>query len=146
MPNVFTIGFTRSSAEHFFNRLVDAGVRKVIDVRVHNTSQLAGFAKSGDLAWLLRKLGDIGYEHAPTLTPTGNMLKSYRAAEASWDTYARQFRRLMAEREIERTFQPEAFAGVCLLCSEATPHQCHRRLVCEYLNEKWNNALTVRHL
>jgi len=146
MPKVFTIGFTRSSAEHFFNRLVDAGVHKVIDVRVHNTSQLAGFAKSGDLAWFLRKLGDIGYEHAPALAPTGEMLKSYRAVKASWNTYTRQFRRLMAEREIERTFQPEAFAGVCLLCSEATPHQCHRRLVCEYLNEKWNNALTVRHL
>jgi uncharacterized protein (DUF488 family) len=146
MLKVFTIGFTRSSAEHFFNRLVDAGVRKVIDVRVHNTSQLAGFAKSGDLAWFLRKLGDIGYEHVPALAPTGEMLRSYRAVKASWDIYARQFHRLMAEREIERTFQPETFTGVCLLCSEATPHQCHRRLVCEYLNEKWNNALTVRHL
>jgi uncharacterized protein (DUF488 family) len=145
-PKVFTIGFTRSSAEHFFNRLADAGVRKVIDVRVHNTSQLAGFAKSGDLAWFLRELGGIGYEHVPALAPTGEMLKSYRTVKGRWDTYARHFNRLMAEREIERTFQPETFAGACLLCSESTPHQCHRRLVCEYLNEKWGNALTVRHL
>lgn len=146
MPNVFTIGFTRSSAEHFFNRLVDAGVQKVIDVRVHNTSQLAGFAKSGDLAWLLRKLGGIGYEHVPALAPTQEMLKSYRAGKESWDTYAWQFHRLMAEREIERMFQPGAFAGACLLCSEPLPHRCHRRLVCEYLNDKWSNALTVQHL
>jgi uncharacterized protein (DUF488 family) len=146
MLEVFTIGFTRTSAEHFFNRLVGAGVRKVIDVRVHNASQLAGFAKSGDLAWFLHELGGIGYEHVPALAPTGEMLKSYRAVKGSWDTYALQFRRLMAEREIERTFTPQVFAGVCLLCSESTPHQCHRRLVCEYLNEKWNNILTVRHL
>lgn len=146
MATLFTIGFTRSSAEHFFNRLVGAGVRKVIDVRVHNTSQLAGFAKSRDLAWLLRELSGIGYEHVPALAPTTEMLKSYRAVKGSWETYAQQFYRLMAERQIDRMFQPEAFAGVCLLCSEPTPHQCHRRLVCEYLNEKWNNALTVRHL
>lgn len=146
MATLFTIGFTRSSAEHFFNRLVGAGVRKVIDVRVHNTSQLAGFAKSRDLAWLLRELSGIGYEHVPALAPTAEMLKSYRAVKGSWETYAQQFYRLMAERQIDRMFQPEAFAGVCLLCSEPTPHQCHRRLVCEYLNEKWNNALTVRHL
>jgi uncharacterized protein (DUF488 family) len=146
MPKVFTIGFTRSSAEHFFNRLVDAGVRKVIDVRVHNTSQLAGFTKSGDLAWFLHQLGGIGYEHAPALAPTREMLKSYRAEKGSWDTYAQQFARLMAERQIEQTFRPEAFAGVCLLCSEVTPHRCHRRLVCEYLNERWDNALAVQHL
>ncbi len=146
MPNIFTIGFTRSSAEHFFKRLIAAGVCKVIDVRVHNKSQLAGFAKSGDLAWFLRELGGIRYEHAPALAPTGEMLKSYRSVNGSWDTYARQFHQLMAEREIERTFQPEVLAGACLLCSESTPHRCHRRLVCQYLNEKWNNALTVRHL
>ena len=146
MPRVFTIGFTRSSAEHFFNRLTDAGVRKVIDVRVHNTSQLAGFAKSADLGWFLRELRGIGYEHASALAPTGEMLKSYRAAKRDWDDYEHRFRRLMAEREIERTFRPEAFEGACLLCSEATPHRCHRRLVCEYLNEKWDNALMVRHL
>lgn len=146
MPEVFTIGFTRSSAAHFFHRLSTAGVRQVIDVRVRNTSQLAGFAKSADLAWFLRELGGIGYQHAPALAPTGEMLTAYRAAKRGWDDYAQQFRRLLAEREVERMFWPEALAGACLLCSEAAPHRCHRRLVCDYLNEKWNNALTVRHL
>ena len=143
---VCTIGFTQSTAEHFFQRLIGAGVRKVVDVRLHNTSQLAGFAKAEDLAWFLRRLGDIGYAHEPLLAPTDAMLKAYRKETGGWDDYERQFRALMAERGIEHHFRPEAFAGSCLLCSEATPHHCHRRLVCEYLNEKWDSALTVRHL
>lgn len=145
-PIVATIGFTQSTAEHFFQRLIDAGVRKVVDVRVHNTSQLAGFAKADDLAWFLRKLGNIGYVHEPLLAPTEAMLKTYRQQKGDWDDYARQFRRLMAERRIEARFKPEALAGTCLLCSEAAPHHCHRRLICDYLNEKWHGALTVRHL
>ena len=143
---VATIGFTQTTAEYFFDRLNAAGVRKVIDVRVHNTSQLAGFAKADDLAWFLRRLGGIDYAHEPLLAPTEAMLKTYRKEKGAWDDYARQFRSLMAERGIERQFAPDAFAGACLLCSEATPHHCHRRLVCEYLNEQWGNALTVRHL
>ena len=98
------------------------------------------------LAWLLRRLGDIGYSHEPLLAPTDTMLKAYRKEKGDWDDYARQFRALMAERRVEQHFHPEDLAGSCLLCSEATPHHCHRRLVCEYLNEKWDGALTVRHL
>jgi uncharacterized protein (DUF488 family) len=148
MPDavVTTIGFTQSTAEHFFERLIAANVRKVVDVRLHNTSQLAGFAKADDLAWFLRRLGNIDYAHEPLLAPTEAMLKTYRKEKGGWDDYARQFHALMQERRIERHFRPEALAGSCMLCSEATPHRCHRRLVCEYLNEKWDGALTVRHL
>jgi uncharacterized protein (DUF488 family) len=143
---IATIGFTQSTAEHFFERLIGAGVRKVVDVRLHNVSQLAGFAKAEDLAWFLRRLGNIGYAHEPLLAPTDTMLKAYRKEKDGWDAYARQFRALMAERRIERHLSPTALAGSCLLCSEATPHRCHRRLVCEYLNEKWDGALAIRHL
>jgi uncharacterized protein (DUF488 family) len=143
---VATIGFTQSTAEHFFQRLISAKVRKVVDVRLHNSSQLAGFAKADDLAWFLRRLGDIDYVHEALLTPTEPMLKAYRKERGAWEDYARQFRALMRERRIERHFSPEALAGSCLLCSEPTPHHCHRRLVCEYLNETWNDALEVRHL
>jgi len=148
MPDavVATIGFTQSTAEHFFERLIGAGVRKVVDVRLHNTSQLAGFAKADDLAWFLRRLGNIYYVHEPLLATTETMLKTYRKEKGGRDDYARQFHALMQERRIEQHFRPEALAGSCLLCSEATPHHCHRRLVCEYLNEKWNGALIVRHL
>jgi uncharacterized protein (DUF488 family) len=146
MISVATIGFTQSSAAHFFGRLIGAGVRKVLDVRLHNTSQLAGFAKAEDLAWFLRRLGDIDYVHEPLLAPTDAMLKGYRKEKRGWDDYEAQFRALMRERRIEEMFKPEGLDGSCLLCSEAAPHRCHRRLVCDYLNERWNGALDVRHL
>ncbi|HUN43539.1 MAG TPA: DUF488 domain-containing protein [Acetobacteraceae bacterium] len=146
MISVATIGFTQSSAEHFFERLIGAGVRTVVDVRLHNTSQLAGFAKADDLAWFLRKLGPIDYVHEPLLAPTNAMLKGYRKEKRGWDDYEAQFRALMHERHIEEYFNPERLDGSCLLCSEATPHRCHRRLICDYLNEAWNGVLTVRHL
>jgi uncharacterized protein (DUF488 family) len=146
MRHIATIGFTQSSAAHFFERLIGAGVRKVLDVRLHNTSQLAGFAKAGDLAWFLRRLGNIGYTHEPLFAPTDAMLKGYRTEKRGWDTYEAQFGALMRERRIEEHFSPEGLDGSCLLCSEASPHRCHRRLVCDYLNKAWNGALTVRHL
>jgi uncharacterized protein (DUF488 family) len=145
-PNVSTIGFTKTNAEGFFERLLRAGVKKVVDVRLHNTSQLSGFAKADDLAYLLRKIGGIQYVHEPLLAPTDPMLKAYKKEKGDWRTYEERFLGLMSERQIERRFKPEMFDGACLLCSEDKPHHCHRRLVCEYLNEKWGGALTVHHL
>jgi uncharacterized protein (DUF488 family) len=143
---VSTIGFTRTNAEGFFDRLLKAGVRKLVDVRLHNTSQLAGFAKADDLAYFLKKIGGIEYVHQPLLAPTDSMLKAYRKEKGDWRAYEEHFLGLMSERHIENRFKPEMFDGACLLCSEAAPHRCHRRLVCEYLNEKWGGALEVHHL
>jgi len=144
--NVSTIGFTQTTAEQFFERLLSGGVKRVLDVRLHNTSQLAGFAKADDLAYFLKKIGDIQYVHHPLLAPTDPMLKAYKKDKGDWGVYQGRFLALMAERKIEDRFKPELFHGACLLCSEATPHHCHRRLVCEYLNDKWGGALAVRHL
>lgn len=146
MISVFTIGFTQSSAERFFDRLLRACVRKVIDVRLNRTSQLAGFAKAADLAYFLKTIGEIDYEHAPLLAPTDEMLKAFKKEKGDWPTYERRFLDLMAAREVEKKLQKEMFENACLLCSEAKPHHCHRRLVCEYLNERWDGTLTVRHL
>ena len=143
---VSTIGFTRTTAEGFFERLLRSGVKRVVDVRLRNTSQLAGFAKSDDLAYFLKKIGGIEYAHQPLLAPTDAMLKAYKKEKGDWDAYEARFMALMAQRQIENRLRPEMLEGTCLLCSEATPHHCHRRLVCEYLNDKWNGALTVRHL
>ena len=143
---VSTIGFTRTTAEGFFERLLKSGVKRVVDVRLRNTSQLAGFAKSDDLAYFLKKIGGIEYAHQPLLAPTDAMLKAYKKEKGDWDAYEARFMALMAQRQIENRLRPEMLEGTCLLCSEATPHHCHRRLVCEYLNDKWNGALTVRHL
>lgn len=143
---VATIGFTQTSAEHFFDRLIKAGVKRVIDVRLNNTSQLSGFAKSNDLAFFLRKIGNIGYSHQPLLAPTDDMLKHYKKEKGDWGLYERRFLALMAERAIESRFAPDDLDDACLLCSEATPHQCHRRLVCDYLNARWGSSLRVKHL
>lgn len=143
---VSTIGFTRTTAKGFFDRLLTARVKKVVDVRLHNTSQLAGFAKADDLAYFLEKIGGIEYAHQPLLAPTDSMLKAYKKEKGDWRAYEERFLGLMSERQIENCFKPEMLDGTCLLCSEATPHHCHRRLVCEYLNEKWGGALEVHHL
>lgn len=143
---VTTIGFTKSTAEKFFERLFKAGVRKVVDVRLHNSSQLAAFAKADDLSYFLKKMGNIDYVHEPLLAPTDDILKAFKKEKGDWKEYEEKFLSLISGRNIEQRFTPATFDGACLLCSEATPHYCHRRLVCEYLNDKWGGQLNVRHL
>src|SRR5262245_41682740 len=109
MTHLYTIGFTKSSAEDFFERLIKAGVKKVIDVRLHNTSQLAGFAKASDLQYLLRQLGGIEYVHEPLLAPTDAMLDAYKKKKGAWDVYEHQFKTLIASRGIENKFRPSDF-------------------------------------
>lgn len=143
---VATIGFTKTNAEGFFERLLKAGVRKVVDVRLHNTSQLAGFAKADDLAYFLKKIDGIQYVHQPMLAPTDDILKAFKKEKGDWSVYEDRFLDLMKQRRIEDRLKPEMFEGTCLLCSEDTPHHCHRRLVIEYLNDRWKGVLTARHL
>jgi uncharacterized protein (DUF488 family) len=143
---LYTIGFTKTNAEGFFERLKKAGIKTIIDVRLHNTSQLAAFAKADDLAYFLSKIGNIKYQHQPLLAPTDSMLKAFKKEKGDWSVYENRFLALMAERQIETRLAPESLDGACLLCSEATPHHCHRRLVCEYLNERWNGKLQVNHI
>lgn len=143
---IFTIGFTKTSAAHFFTRLRKAGVRSVIDVRLNNTSQLAGFAKAADLAFFLDAVGGIGYRHAPELAPDEAMLSAYRNRSIAWDEYSARFLDLMAARRIEETWRPPDLQSCCLLCSEARPERCHRRLVCEYLGARDPTSPEVRHL
>jgi len=143
---VFTIGFTQTSAKMFFERLRSAGVKRVVDVRLHNTSQLSGFAKADDLAYFLGAIEGIQYSHQPLLAPTDDMLKAYKRDRGDWATYQASFLNLMRERRIENSIEPIHLEGSCLLCSEAKPHHCHRSLVCDYLNQKWDRSLEVRHL
>ncbi len=142
---VFTIGFTKKSAQQFFELIRASGARRVVDVRLNNVSQLAGFAKRDDLAYFLRTICDVDYVHLPELAPTQEMLAPYRAGDASWATYERQFLALMRERRIEETVPRALVDGACLLCSEHEPHHCHRRLVAEHLEQHWG-ALHIAHL
>ena len=142
---LFTIGFTQKSAQDFFTSLRQAGVKRVVDVRLNNNSQLAGFSKKEDLPFFLSEIGGIGYVHLPELAPTQDILDAFKKRKGDWAIYERAFLDLMARREIEKRVSPEALDAGCLLCSEHEPHHCHRRLVAEYLNEKWG-GISVRHL
>lgn len=141
-----TIGFTKSTAERFFERLKIANVKTVLDVRLNTVSQLSGFAKSTDLPYLLKNIAGISYRHVPILAPEDDILKAYKRDGGSWEVYEKLFLDLMARRRIEEKLKPSQFEDTCLLCSEAEPHHCHRRLVCDYLNSRWGGALAVRHL
>jgi uncharacterized protein (DUF488 family) len=143
--NTYTIGFTKKSARTFFGLLRDSGARRVVDVRLNNVSQLAGFAKRDDLAYFLREICGMDYVHLPQLAPTKDMLGAYKRGQIDWTSYERSFLDLMAERSVEESVPRELVDGGCLLCSEDKPHHCHRRLVAEYLQQCWGN-LDIHHL
>ena len=135
---IYTIGFTQTTAEHFFTRLGDAYVQRLLDVRLNNSSQLAGFAKARDLPYFLGELLGARYEHGPLLAPTQELLDGYKKHKGDWATYEQQFLALMAQRRIADALSPTDFqARTALLCSEATAEHCHRRLVGEHLAEHW---------
>ena len=140
-----TIGFTRKPARRFFALLRESGARRVVDVRLNTASQLAGFAKKDDLAWFLDEICGMGYVHLPALAPTRDLLDDYRKRRIDWRSYESRFLDLMRVRRIEETIGKDDLDGGCLLCSEDQPHHCHRRLVAEYLNDRWG-GVEIEHL
>lgn len=125
-PTLFTIGFATTTAETFFTSLREAGVRRIIDVRLSNTSQLAGFSKK-DLA------------------PTPELFEAFKKRKGSWPVFEQKFNELLAKRRVETLLSPESTHASCFLCSEKKPHHCHRRLVVEYLERVWGQA-RIQHL
>jgi uncharacterized protein (DUF488 family) len=142
---VFTIGFTKKSARQFFDALRRSGAKRVVDVRLNNVSQLAGFAKRDDLAFFLKEICGMDYVHVPDLAPTQEMLDEYKKLKGDWKIYEARFLDLMRKRGIEERIPKEVVAEGCLLCSEDKPHHCHRRLVAEYLKQQWGD-LDISHL
>lgn len=142
---LFTIGFTKKNARKFFEALRASGTKRVVDVRLNNVSQLAGFAKKDDLAYFLKEICGIEYVHLPKLAPTQEMLDDYRKDHKDWNEYERQFLDLMRNRRIENQIPKETIAEGCLLCSEDKPHHCHRRLVAQYLGKHWGDV-EIHHL
>lgn len=145
MIKLFTIGFTNKTAEEFFELLRKNGVRKVIDTRINNVSQLAGFSKGSDLKYFLQTIGNIGYEHRVDLAPTKDLLSRYRKDEMNWAEYEQEYLGLLKSRRIAETIDYNGLDGCCFLCSEHTPEKCHRRLLSEHL-KKFRNDIEVVHL
>lgn len=143
---IYTIGFGGKSAEVFFETLRRSGARWLLDVRLKNTSQLAGFTKRDDLRYFLEQIAGIGYVELKTFAPTDAMLKAYRA-DGDWDAYEVAYRALLAERqparEVERRWLDE---GAVLLCSEPTAEHCHRRLAADHIRTELYPAAEIAHL
>lgn len=142
----FTIGFTEKNAQTFFYLLKRAGVKQLLDVRLNNTSQLAGFAKRDDLKFFLKEILDINYREVKDLAPSKAILSSYQKGGLNWEKYEELYLNEISKRSIERLIDPTWFDQGCLLCSEHEPHFCHRRLAVEYLNNKWGSPLEIKHL
>ncbi len=136
---IYTIGYTKKSAEEFFGALEQQGIERVVDVRLKNTSQLAGFTKKQDLEYFLDRILGIEYCHLDFLAPTAELMKAYRDSGEDWDLYEAEFSRLLEEREVVSSLDRESFSQKpsCLLCSEPDADHCHRRLVAEHLQEAW---------
>ena len=135
---LYTIGFTKHTAEEFFEKLKSAGVKQVIDIRINKTSQLAAFAKGSDLPYLLKKTGGIGYLSHSELAPTKELLKSYRSKVIAWEEFETLYKKQIEDSKALFGLNKSDFDGVCLLCSEETPEKCHRRLLAEELAKLWD--------
>ena len=141
---VYTIGFTKRTAAEFFETLKRAGVKRLLDVRLNNSSQLAGFTKKDDLRFFLKEICGTEYFHEPMLAPTQDLLDNYKKRKGSWDDYEHGFLHLMEQRAIESKIAPGFFdVPTVLLCSEKTAEHCHRRLILQYLNIKWGDVRVV---
>lgn len=143
--NLFTIGFTKKNAETFFNKLKKANIKRIIDIRLNNTSQLAGFAKKDDLEYFLKTICNIEYIYVPMLAPTKDILDEYKKAKGDWNFYVSKFNELIRKRKIENIVNEELLNYACLLCSEDNAKKCHRRLVAEYFKEKFAHV-KITHL
>ena len=145
MIQLYTIGFTKKNAEQFFHLLTSNNVQKIVDTRINNTSQLAGFAKADDLAFFAKTIAKIDYHHEIDFAPTKELLSKYRKGEISWEEYEVEYLNLIDMRKVARKVDIEKLHANCLLCSEHTAEKCHRRLLAEYFKAA-NNDVEIVHL
>ena len=143
--DLYTIGFTQKTAKKFFELLINNKINRVIDIRLNNKSQLAGFAKGDDLKYFLEAVGKIEYVYMPEYAPTEELLKGYRNKEISWEEYELHYLKILRDRDILKNIDWTTFDRGCLLCSEESATNCHRRLLAEYLVSS-NKDIIIKHL
>ena len=148
MIKLYTIGFTQKTAQQFFDMLHNNGVEIIIDIRINNISQLAGFAKGSDLEYFLNKIYEIKYDYRNDFAPTKELLKNYHEKTVSWEEYVHIYNKLLEERNSYKNFLKDYanYRKVCLLCSEAAPEKCHRRLLVEKINDIFTTETEIVHL
>ena len=146
MITLYTIGFTKKSAEQFFNLLRDNNVKQLVDVRISNSSQLAGFAKGKDLEFFVKEICHIPYRHITDFAPSKELLDHWHKQEVTWEEYEKVYIQLLKERNVLQNYGVKSYDGSCFLCSEDTPEQCHRRLLAEYLQKHSKEKVSIVHL
>ena len=142
---IFTIGFTKKNAKEFFNTLKQNHVKRLIDIRLNNVSQMAGFTKKEDLKYFLKEICDIEYSHEPDFAPTKELLDGYRKKEILWPDYEKKYLELLSARKVSEKLNLEELNMSCLLCSEPKPDHCHRRLLAEYIKDAKKDVI-IKHL
>ena len=143
---IYTIGFTKKSAKEFFETLRGSGAKHLLDIRLHNESQLAGFTKRNDLRYFLGYIVNMEYHEVPILAPEDSFLSEYRKT-GDWAKFEQSYLELIRRRQVEHHIAPALFRdGVVLLCTEAEPNHCHRRLAAEYLVRSLFPNANIEHL
>lgn len=145
--NLFTIGFTKKSAKDFFELIKLYEIDLLIDIRLNNKSQLAGFTKGNDLEYFLKEICNCKYKHCLEYAPTKEILDNYKKSKITWETYENEYYLLMNERNNFKDFYKNyiSYKNICLLCSEPTPEYCHRRLAAEMIL-KYNENIVLKHI
>lgn len=146
MIQIYTIGFTKTTAESFFESIKSNKIKTLIDTRINNNSQLSGFSKKEDIKFFLKEICGVDYVHNTELAPTKELLDAYKSKKIPWNLYEDEFIKIIKKREIEKKIPIELIENSCLLCSEKEPHHCHRRLVAEYLKENLDSNIKIKHL
>jgi len=144
--NIFTIGFAQKSAEEFFKLLTVNKIERLVDIRLNNSSQLAGFTKQKDLQYFLKTIAKIDYIHDIKYSPTKDILDNYKSGKISWEDYKVKYYNLISARKVEDIFKNSVqgkYSNICLLCSESQATNCHRRLLAEYLKSNLNDVKIV---
>lgn len=146
MITLYTIGFTKKSAEQFFELLKKSHIKQLVDIRISNNSQLAGFAKGKDLAYLAKQICGINYKHIIDFAPTKELLNLWHKKSISWDGYTKDYIGMLKSRDIIHKYGVKQFDNTCFLCSEETPEMCHRRLLVEYMKSSSSEEVDIIHL
>lgn len=134
---IYTIGFTKKTAEDFFDSLEEHNIDEMVDVRLNRSSQLSAFAKFPDIEYFLRKILNAAYRHDLQLAPSKQLFDGYQKKIFDWFDYEDEFAKLMHERKISEHIAKNYSAekNYCFLCAELSPENCHRRLVAEKFAE-----------
>jgi len=144
---LYTIGFTKKTAEEFFNLLIENKVKTIIDIRRNNKSQLAGFAKENDLKFFLKQIANIKYIHLSEFAPDEILLKNYRSKKIDWNQFEEKYLDQIEKYENWENFDIDLLQDGCFLCSEYSPSKCHRRLLAEFFLKKFGDkTIQIVHL